>query len=314
MKETFGKLTASEFRDKAIAGLVAGAVCDAFGNYCQFSRRVPQAQWAHDMVPARWSGTPAGAYTDDTSMSLAVAQAFIDRGRYDAKHTMDLLLEWYRDGRFSAIRGQSFDVGLSTSAALANYAHTGSLKNGHEQSRGNGSALRNLAAFLVGLAEGDVTGVTHEISDMTHASAFVRDYIDILNGIFRQHLLEGTPTDCQKSRIVGAWCYDTFPSGGFVKDTVEGALWCHYTSDAFEEGALKACNSGSDSDSTAAIYGAIAGTLYGMSAIPRRWLEQLQDGKELLATFTQFVDAVIAKMTACHSENDKTRCTGPDVV
>lgn len=307
MNTVFGKLTEEQFRDKALAGLIAGAAMDAFGNYCQFSGRVPKERWARDMVPARWSGTPAGAYTDDTSMSLAVAQAFTDCGRYEAKHTMDLLLEWFQDGRFSAIRGRAFDVGLATSSALSRYARTGSLKNGNEQSRGNGSVLRNLSAFLIGLAEGDVTRITHEISDMTHASAFVRGYIDILNDIFRRHLLEGAPAEYQRDRIVGAWTYDTFPSGGFVQDTVEGALWCHYTSSSFEEGALKACNSGNDSDSTAAIYGAIAGTRYGMAAIPQRWLNQLQDGKELLATFSAFVDAVIAKMTARHSENDKSR-------
>ena len=44
---------------------------------------------------------------------------------------------------------------------------------------------------------------------------------------------------------------------------------------AFEDGVLAAVNLGDDADTTAAIYGQLAGALYGADAIPERWLDKL---------------------------------------
>ncbi len=39
--------------------------------------------------------------------------------------------------------------------------------------------------------------------------------------------------------------------------------------------ALLAANLGNDADTTCAIYGQLAGAMYGLSGIPQRWLERL---------------------------------------
>ncbi|MCE9830531.1 ADP-ribosylglycohydrolase family protein [Vibrio diabolicus] len=46
-------------------------------------------------------------------------------------------------------------------------------------------------------------------------------------------------------------------------------------SDNFKDGALLAANLGEDADTTAAIYGQLAGAFYGYSQFPRSWLEKL---------------------------------------
>jgi hypothetical protein len=45
-----------------------------------------------------------------------------------------------------------------------------------------------------------------------------------------------------------------------VLKSLEAALWAFYRSNTFEEGALLAANLGNDADTTAAIYGQLAGT------------------------------------------------------
>lgn len=50
---------------------------------------------------------------------------------------------------------------------------------------------------------------------------------------------------------------------GYVVDALEAALWAFYTTDSFRDGCLKAANLGGDADTTAAIYGQIAGAYYG---------------------------------------------------
>jgi ADP-ribosyl-[dinitrogen reductase] hydrolase len=62
---------------------------------------------------------------------------------------------------------------------------------------------------------------------------------------------------------------------GFVVRTLEAALWALYKSVSFEEGALLAVNLGEDADTTGAVYGQLAGAVYGESGIPMRWRERL---------------------------------------
>ena len=62
---------------------------------------------------------------------------------------------------------------------------------------------------------------------------------------------------------------------GYVVRSLEAALWAFYRSSSFERGALLAANLGNDADTTCAIYGQLAGAMYGMSGIPQRWLERL---------------------------------------
>ena len=70
-------------------------------------------------------------------------------------------------------------------------------------------------------------------------------------------------------------------SGGYVVDTLQAALWSVLTTTTFEEAVVTAVGLGGDTDTTAAVAGAIAGALYGGAAIPERWREQVQYHDEL---------------------------------
>jgi ADP-ribosylglycohydrolase len=63
---------------------------------------------------------------------------------------------------------------------------------------------------------------------------------------------------------------------GFIISSLEAALWAFYNDeDSFETGVLLAVNLGDDTDTTAAIYGQLAGAVYGIEGIPQRWRDQL---------------------------------------
>ncbi|NOY45138.1 MAG: ADP-ribosylglycohydrolase family protein, partial [Deltaproteobacteria bacterium] len=61
----------------------------------------------------------------------------------------------------------------------------------------------------------------------------------------------------------------------YVVASLEAALWAFHRSGSFREGCLLAVNLGDDADTTAAVYGQIAGAYYGASGIPGEWLERL---------------------------------------
>jgi hypothetical protein len=62
----------------------------------------------------------------------------------------------------------------------------------------------------------------------------------------------------------------------YIVNTLEAALWAFWSDgNSFAEGALNAVNLGDDTDTTAAVYGQLAGACYGFSAIPREWTNRL---------------------------------------
>lgn len=70
-------------------------------------------------------------------------------------------------------------------------------------------------------------------------------------------------------------------SGGFVRDTLEAATWCFVNTSSYEDCVLTAVNLGDDTDTTAAVAGALAGTAYGIEAIPQEWVDVLR-GTDLI--------------------------------
>jgi ADP-ribosylglycohydrolase len=68
---------------------------------------------------------------------------------------------------------------------------------------------------------------------------------------------------------------------GYVVDALEAALWAFDRSDNFQHGCLLAVNLGDDADTTAAIYGQLAGAYYGASGIPEAWRKKIVRGEEI---------------------------------
>jgi ADP-ribosylglycohydrolase len=100
----------------------------------------------------------------------------------------------------------------------------------------------------------------------------------------RRDFQEGNPRISQNtldkfSRIlrtdISALPESGIKSGGFVIDTLEAALWCFLTTENYRTAVLKAVNLGDDTDTTAAVTGALAGLAYRLEGIPPDWLDAL---------------------------------------
>ena len=117
-----------------------------------------------------------------------------------------------------------------------------------------------------------------EVSAITHAHRTSTDacviFVELMRGVMNDALpswalhLKGVPE--QEIR-----------SGGFVRDTLKAATWCFVNTNSYEACVLAAVNLGDDTDTTAAVAGALAGTAYGIEAIPQEWVDTLR-GKELI--------------------------------
>jgi ADP-ribosylglycohydrolase len=62
---------------------------------------------------------------------------------------------------------------------------------------------------------------------------------------------------------------------GYVVRSLEAALWAFATTSNYNDGCLAAVNLGDDADTTAAIFGQVAGAHYGEATIPLTWRGKL---------------------------------------
>ncbi|KAK2734696.1 hypothetical protein FQN57_001466 [Myotisia sp. PD_48] len=74
---------------------------------------------------------------------------------------------------------------------------------------------------------------------------------------------------------------ESIQSSGYVIHTLEAALWAFFTTDTFQEGAIRVVNLGDDADTVGAVYGGLAGAYYGLENIPGKWLDGLQ-GRDIV--------------------------------
>ena len=72
---------------------------------------------------------------------------------------------------------------------------------------------------------------------------------------------------------------------GYVPETVGAAFYCLAVTDNFKDAVVMAVKGGGDTDTTAAICGAMAGTYYGLDGIPSEYKDQVENF-ELLQSLT----------------------------
>lgn len=251
----------------AIYGLAIG---DALGVPYEFR---PRGSFAcTGMTGHGTHDQPAGTWSDDTSMTLATCDSIRALGCVD----VDDLREWFRawiNGGAYAIDGAVFDFGNTTAHALA---------EGHgcagERDNGNGSLMRIAPLAFTDASDADIRA----ISAITHAHPVSMqacvDMVHVMRG-----LAVGRPTEEAVpgfQELLGT-PEDAIRSGGFVRDTYRAALWCFASTSSYAACVLRAVNLGNDTDTTAAVAGALAGIVYGVDAIPAAWLATLR-GRDLI--------------------------------
>ena len=288
--------------------LVGLAVGDAVGTTLEF--KTPGTfEPLDDMVGGGPYRLQPGQWTDDTSMALCLAESLVTCDGFNAGHQMDLYVRWWREGYLSST-GRCFDIGNTVKDALKRYQQTefAMMGSADPMSAGNGSLMRLAPVAMFFATDPELAiRLCGESSRTTHGARTCIDACRYFGGLMVGALRGATKEELLSERycpVVGLWeraplCgeIDEIATGsfkrleppdivgsGYVVKSLEAALWAFYRSETFEEGCLKAANLGNDADTTAAIYGQIAGAFYGMDGIPSGWREKLAD-RELISNF-----------------------------
>lgn len=305
-----------EFFFKFIEGAILGfATADALGVPVEFtSREERRKDPVCEMRSGGAHGQPAGTWSDDTSMTLCMIHSLIDKG-VDYEDQMARFADWMQNGNYTA-HGNVFDIGGATHRAISKYLRgRPALECGDasDSACGNGSLMRimPLAFYLEGKygnwkLDERTAEIIHKASDCTHANRRCEMACGIYCSIIFQMCSGGNLSNAVIGGLIPAlffyrdlpeyqdlygefeplleidsWSEDRIKSGGYVIDTLQAAVWCLLTTESYADCVLKAVNLGRDTDTTAAVAGALAGMWYGANTIPVNWTEVLAKQDEI---------------------------------
>lgn len=244
-----------------------------------------------------------GEYTDDTEMALAIARACTGDG-IDLDAVAANFVAWYQSG--------PKDIGIATSQALELIAQGVPWQEAGERLQrnspqgvaGNGTVMRCAPLALRFRSNpGRLRWSSIETSRVTHADpratggavVLNQGIVHLLDGDDRSALIDAAVNGIEEERVVDAIVQapgmkrDDVMSGGYVLDTLNAAFWSLLTTESAEEAIVCAVALGSDADTTGAVTGALAGTLYGASTLPARWLDALHNVAEIRALAIQLI-------------------------
>jgi ADP-ribosyl-[dinitrogen reductase] hydrolase len=281
--------------DRATSVLLGLACGDALGR--------PVEGWSAERITAEYGtltrmhgdgvhGRPAGTVTDDTALARCIAQSLVDREAFDPDAIAARFVDW--------LQGDPIGIGGMTRRVLRRIEQGEPWEEASQhvweaspegRNAGNGSVMR-CAPLAIAYDDRAVlqrvsrtsSRITHTDPRCTHGCAVLNlTIMGLLDGT-EQPLaaaLEALPSDAP-TKLTDALTPvpDTIDAAsleptGYVVHTLQTALYHGLTAESLEQAIVTAIAMGGDTDTIAAITGAIAGARFGSAGLPDRWLEAL---------------------------------------
>ena len=278
--------------DRAQGALLGTFVGDALG--------MPFEGATHTAIPSEVEMMEArlgrGTYTDDTQMMIALAQSLIERGRIEEEHLASAFQAAYDPARGYG-RGtrrvldlwrNGFPVGEAAKQVF-----------GGQGSRGNGAAMR-IAPVAVRFRQDPERLLAEAVQSarVTHAHPVGVDGALVQAAAIAAALrgedilavaLAAARTEELRVGLAGigtllgeprnqAELHSRLRTSSDAADSVCAAIYSAVAHQTFRGAVSFAVRLGGDTDTVAAMTGAISGARLGANSIPRRWLDALEDG------------------------------------
>ena len=235
----------------------------------------------------------AGEITDDTQMAYCLHCSLEEAGDWDAALAFQYYREW--------LATDPPDVGVATEAALSGSPML--------ESQGNGALMRVMPIALWALQNPEFDWMTAACEDaaLTHPHPICAE----CNVVYVYALLQAAKRDASSQSIYEAtliWAKEQEISStvidtlmrasterpdydgehiGWVLIALQSAFYQLLHAPSFKDALVDIVSAGGDTDTNAAIAGALLGILYGVQAIPRDWIEAVH--KANLARYTSLL-------------------------
>lgn len=298
MKASLGHDARLDRAQGALLGMMSG---DALGSLVEFQsassilRRYPNG--VREMSDGGTFNKLAGQVTDDSEMAICLARSIIKAGGYDQASAAVSYARW--------LDSQPFDVGITTRTALgpalrslragksSKEVLTQATSHASQESQANGALMRitPLALYAAGqgLSDDEAAALARRDAELTHPHSACQDANAVfvvalkhatLNALSPQALYEHTlrwaeGADLDQSvldRLRLAASEAPTEGKGWVLIGLQAAFYALLHSSNPEDAVSWAISIGHDTDTNAAIVGGLLGSCYGLSALPRGWV------------------------------------------
>jgi poly(ADP-ribose) glycohydrolase ARH3 len=292
------------------ACLLGSALGDAIGEIAQHDLRGFGATPLEDLIAEE----EVLRYTDDTAMTIALAESLVALGRVDEGHLGDRFrLAWNREPWRGYAGGPPmiFALVAKEGCGYLEAARRVSMAAFDGQgSCGNGAAMRAAPVGLLYHGQPALREEAEAQARVTHlhpagvdgsvlqakavALALLGDPSSPLDtGIFLDALEEDAGTEIMRERLAAvrslaagkatdSEAASVLGRGETAQDSWPFALWSFLVHpDSFEACLNCAATNGGDADTVAAMACAISGARLGMEALPERWLSKLENRQRI---------------------------------
>ena len=265
-----------------LLGQLAG---DSLGSLVEFQTPEAIRREYPDGVRELVDGGPfhliAGQPTDDSEMALTLARLLAEQGRYDAETARRGYVRWLESG--------PFDCGNAIRAGLMDE------KDWNSQANGALMRISPLGIFGARHEREQVARWAGHDAAITHPNPVCRQ----ANSLFASGIALAVRTGCAPSDLyweIMRWAeamdaevelieaignaadaapVDFMTKMGWVLIAMQNALWQLLHATSLEEGVVDTVMRGGDTDTNAAICGALLGAVHGRDAVPEQWLGKL---------------------------------------
>lgn len=239
-------------------------------------------------------GTLAGQPTDDSELALLLARSLAREGSYDANAVAQAYGAWYRSqpfdcGRTIAQALQAVPISPTASRAAADAAR----RAASSVSQANGSLMRvsPLGIWGASLTPDAVAKLARLDSGLTHPNPVCQEACAVYCVAIARAIADGgSPEEvyrdtldwaehsCQQESVVlvlraaaTSSPGDYVHQAGWVLIALQNAFYQLLQAPNLEEGVVNTVMAGGDTDTNAAIAGALLGAVYGREAVPAPW-------------------------------------------
>lgn len=268
--------------NKVKGALYGVAIGDALGAPLEFMS-ADQIHRKHgtvrEMIGGGWLNVKPGEITDDTQMTIAVAEGIIEAPEDPVPAIGRRFIDWFKS--------RPKDVGATCSSAIMNAFWIGRDKAPKEKAQwmaasmrtdqnmggrtaGNGALMRTIYPALFYGVGPEMLKHTIDISKMTHWS-------DESASCCRTYVQDVCMMTYGYDGPIGYEPTKPAAPTGYVVNSYNVAMEAMYKTGSFEDALVYAVNKGGDADTIGAITGGLAGARYGYDSIPERWINTLDE-------------------------------------
>ena len=306
-------------KNKTTATMLGLAIGDALGQPFEFqsAQKISESSWKGNYIYGNVWKLEAGQWTDDTKMALCIADSLLENKKFDVDDIAKRYIKWVESGDLRGI-GNRCAAAINRMERGLPFIKCGEVEK--PESTIDPDSLHHIGDFVgcgtvmrcapIGIyykdnwverkrASVQDAMMTHNHQDAIDGNLFLNDYISLLSDdesdkfidfdvVFNQEYKSSHITTLLKQANHLAKNTDNFYDGlilgddGTAHETLASAVYCFLYGNSFEEAVVSSVLLGGDTDSRAAIAGALAGTYYGLENIPNSFLDGLEDKDRLI--------------------------------